>query len=528
MKYFCVLICSLILFGSVSAQSSSEKKFNRRYVDVAVTLVATDVKEAHRVTDSLVNVARSDEQKIKSLMLLAKLYENEGDMKNGLIKAMKADTIANATMNYSWQAVISGSLATSFRRLGLLKVSEGYLKKAELANAKQPEANMKLLTKINILHERVFHCFERKQILDARNYVIEASKLIHIDGNEDKKSILIKATNAQLRGICELQLGNFALAESFLKSALNKIQATESNLIPYIFQALAEVEIGKKNYNGAREYLNKVEPYLESGRVEELRMKTDETWSRYYAEVRDREMSLKFKAKSIAIREKRDIIANGISDDLITQFQAGKKFYRSQLTFALGGIILISIGATGCIMFFYRQKKIYKTHYDLQKNGHFDKNLIPNSEEVIMNDSTIIDQLNNSSVIKAKDSNMSKETEEKLYEKFVKQEESLFYLEKNITLSHLASAIGTNQKYASIIIQKFRGKEFYAYIQSRRIAYIIQEIRKSPELLGYKLSYLAEMCGFTTLSAFSTAFKDETGMPPSAFVHFVRKEKGNK
>lgn len=525
MRHFYLLICVLFLLGTEClAQSASEKNFNRRYLDVAVTLVATDLKEAHRVTDSLVNVAHNDEQKVKSLMLLAKLFENGGDMKNGLINAMKADTIADATMNYSWQAVISGSLATSFRRLGLLKVSEEYLKKAEVANAKQPDSIMRVLTKINILHERVFHCLERDQILDARSYVMEASRLIYIDGREDKKGILIKATNDELRGVCELQLGNFDKAQSFLESSLKKINSTESNLIPYIFHAFAELELGKNNTKGALEYLNKVEPYLKSGGVEELRMKADETWSRYYAEIGDKEKSLKFKSRAIAIQKKRDVIANAISDDLITHFKDGNKFYRSQFTLALGGIILIILLASCCVLFFYRQNKIYKSQFELQKKKYSDNSTVPNKESILFNHSPIPDKSNDNLILKVKNSNISKETEEKLYEKFVILEESKFFLKKNITLSNLASSLGSNQKYVSLLIQKFRGKEFYGYIQSKRIEYIIEEIRTSPEIQSYKISKLAEMCGFTTLSAFSTAFKDETGMPPSAFVHFVRRE----
>lgn len=119
---------------------------------------------------------------------------------------------------------------------------------------------------------------------------------------------------------------------------------------------------------------------------------------------------------------------------------------------------------------------------------------------------------------------MSKETEDRLYQFLLKKEAELFYLEKGVTLSQLAASMGTNSRYVTYIIQKFKGKDFYDYLQTRRIDYIVDKIRTSPELLDFKLSYLADMCGFASLSKFSSSFKTVTGMPPSAFVHFVKME----
>ncbi|MNY47674.1 Helix-turn-helix domain protein [compost metagenome] len=84
--------------------------------------------------------------------------------------------------------------------------------------------------------------------------------------------------------------------------------------------------------------------------------------------------------------------------------------------------------------------------------------------------------------------------------------------------------MGTNMRYASYILQKFRGKDFYDYLQSSRVEYIIGKLKTSPELFDYKISFLAEMSGFTSLSRFSSAFKEVTGIPPSAFIHFMKKE----
>lgn len=499
--------------------------FNRRYLDVVVSLVASDSKEARRVADSLAKVANTDEQKIKAFMLLAKLDENKGDMKGCIVNAMRADTISNATLNFSWQASTSGFLATSFRQLGLLKVSERYLSKAEIANENQVDVHMKTLTKINILHERAFHCFEQHRYSDAKKYLKSAAELIHMDGQEDKKALLIKATNDQLMGICELKLGNMVAAESYLNASLEKIGSVESNLRPYIMRAKADVEIERNNLSAALQYLQMVEPYLTSGEVEELKMLTYESWASYYQKIGDKSKSLEFRSKAIDIKGKRDQVARDISDDLIEIFNIRKQYYKNRYTLAIGLILIITIIAAVCMIYYAKLKILYRTKYqvihDIQDDG--DVNTI-STTRINSDFSTVINKLENNAAIKAKEINIAKDTEERLYQAFVEQEEAHFFLEKSVTLQHLATLMGTNMRYASYILQKFRGKDFYDYLQSSRVEYIIGKLKTSPELFDYKISFLAEMSGFTSLSRFSSAFKEVTGIPPSAFIHFMKKE----
>lgn len=517
-----VFLLFLVLLQRSYGQKLKEDQFNKRYLDVVVSLVAIDIKEAERVADSLRHVANTDEQKIKVYMLWSKLYENKGDMKQSIQSAMRADTISNATMNFSWQATTSGSLATSFRQLGLLKASESFLRKAEVANENQTDPIMKMLTRINILHERAFHSFAQSNYLDAKAYVVKASSYIQHNANDDKKALLIKATNDQLMGICALNLGDLAAADSFLNSSFDKIKTVESNLKPYIYRAQAEVALARNDLKNAKKYLDLVQPYLENGSVEELSMLTYETLSKYYKESIDENKSLQYRSLFIDLKEKRDNVAKSISDDLIENLNERKFFYRNRLIFALGGITVILLLGTGGILFFYEKQRNYRKKYVDLMEKQPGKMVIGSPQikpELLLNE-----RVENPGNIKAKEVNMSKETEDRLYQLLLKKEAELFYLEKGVTLSQLAASMGTNSRYVTYIIQKFKGKDFYDYLQTRRIDYIVDKIRTSPELLDFKLSYLADMCGFASLSKFSSSFKTVTGMPPSAFVHFVKME----
>ncbi|NHQ71954.1 helix-turn-helix domain-containing protein, partial [Elizabethkingia miricola] len=48
--------------------------------------------------------------------------------------------------------------------------------------------------------------------------------------------------------------------------------------------------------------------------------------------------------------------------------------------------------------------------------------------------------------------------------------------------------------------------------------YIIDKLYNNPLYREYKISYLAEECGYSSHQVFITAFRKETGMTPSYFI----------
>ena len=539
MKLICCFLLGLtVLLSSVYGQGmTGGDSFHKRYVEVIVSLVATDIHAAHRAADSLYNVASTDEQKIKSLMLLAKIFENQGDIRTSIYNGMKADTIANSTMNFSWQSNTAGFLATAFRQIGLFGVSMGYLEKAARANESQDDKKMQNLTQVNILHERVFHSLEQGRYEEARQYAKKAATSIDMDGKENKGALLIKATNDQLMGVCEFHLGNFSEAGIFFNRSLDKIGEVESNLKPYIYRMQAEVALAENQIVKAKEYLDKITPYLTSGEVEELTMLTYTSWAKYYDKIGNLGKSAGHRVKASEIKAKRDKVAKQLSDEMIIRLHSTKQEYRIRYIYAIAGILFVLVATTFALLCIYRRKNMYKLRCTPAISRYVDAAgetvLGAESLKTGMSSPTVdiakrIDEEGQSVALKVKDINISKDTERRLCEQLDKLDKEHFYLEKSITLNQLASNMGTNPRYVTYIIQRYRGKDFYEYIQNKRIEYIIDQLHKCPELLGFKLSYLADMCGFTSLSKFSTAFKLVTGTPPSAYVHFIKKKLDDK
>lgn len=89
------------------------------------------------------------------------------------------------------------------------------------------------------------------------------------------------------------------------------------------------------------------------------------------------------------------------------------------------------------------------------------------------------------------------------------------YLNKNLTLSEIAHAMGTNRTYVSNYLSQVRGQTFYDYINQLRIEQIsIPMMREHPE---YKLEFVASESGFASISTFRRAFVKLTGQVPSQF-----------
>lgn len=113
---------------------------------------------------------------------------------------------------------------------------------------------------------------------------------------------------------------------------------------------------------------------------------------------------------------------------------------------------------------------------------------------------------------------ISDKAEEEVLKKLQDFEQSELFLDKNLRIVKMAKLLDTNTRYLSSVINSEKNKTFNAYINSLRIRYILDKLRTDDQFLTYKISYLAEVSGFVSQSSFTTAFKEETGKTPSAYI----------
>lgn len=120
---------------------------------------------------------------------------------------------------------------------------------------------------------------------------------------------------------------------------------------------------------------------------------------------------------------------------------------------------------------------------------------------------------------------ISDEKEKVLVSKLMQFENGIAFTEKGFTQSNLATILETNTKYLNYLLKKHRSKNFNDYVNGLKINFIVDKIYNHPEYLNYKISYLSEICGFSSQSRFTHIFKQEQGMSPSEFITQLSKKK---
>lgn len=103
-------------------------------------------------------------------------------------------------------------------------------------------------------------------------------------------------------------------------------------------------------------------------------------------------------------------------------------------------------------------------------------------------------------------------------------EKTDIFTRKEMSLSYLATYLTINTVSLSSIINNHKETNFNDYINSLRINFIVHLLKSDKKFRTYKISFLAEKCGFSSHSLFSLAFKKHIGIPPSTFISFLNKE----
>jgi len=132
-------------------------------------------------------------------------------------------------------------------------------------------------------------------------------------------------------------------------------------------------------------------------------------------------------------------------------------------------------------------------------------------------------QLNHTSQVKPIHDKITSEidnNDQKLYLLFTEiqqlMESEKFYLKPSITISDVSTAIGSNDKYISLSVNKFARMNFNYYINTLRI----QEAKKKllEENTESSIQDIAIACGFGNASSFIRVFKQITGLTPAYYV----------
>ncbi|WP_148285254.1 AraC family transcriptional regulator, partial [Flavobacterium sp. B17] len=169
-------------------------------------------------------------------------------------------------------------------------------------------------------------------------------------------------------------------------------------------------------------------------------------------------------------------------------------------------IILLIIWAIGLIMLFNKKQKkakVIKQQYILleekfaKEQNIFEAPIIP---------------------IEEKRTNLHERKVEELLRKLRLFEDKKGFIQKGLTISKLASQLGTNSNYLSQVINEYKGGNFNKYLSHLRINYITNLLFEDRKYLKYNIETLAKECGIASRQNFSDLFYEINGIRPTDFI----------
>lgn len=440
-------------------------------------------------------------------LMQAESYNTKGNYNKALEHVFEADVTKTSDTD-SLKIGILLLKAKIIGNLGLNGIATNYLDEAENILKSTNEDHIKEDLYSALLLERVWS----NQRLNRYDYSLNLLK------KASKPDAVFKTNSFLAQGIASLKKGEYKISEINLNNSLqeyNKSKIPNTLLKIQIYANLAKL------YSLNKEYIRSIDTLRialgEAKRIGnyDLIREIDDLIATNYFELGNKEDYTKYNTEMMTLwvqLNSSDVEAINLFYKLIEKEKGNQ--YKSRATehsvFLLVLMIVLVLSILGGVALYLSTKR---------KERHFKE---------IQNFLEFRDRLTHSKPAKtdaAKKIVVPTETEQVVLEKLKQFENTDEYINKDMSLAMLASKVDVNTKYLSEIINKHYQDNFNTYINKLRINYIIKKLENDPQYSLYKISYLAEACGFSSHTSFTNVFKAITGISPIVFIRFLEDKK---
>jgi AraC-like DNA-binding protein len=515
MIYFCCLSCSMRKFSvfiivsllSSALLFSQKREETNGLIQKAKRELYINPEQSLKITEYILDNYNSNTVLVQSNSLLANYYFITGKYRLSVDKSMLAVKQLSQIEDKSIQMETLLQAVEIFSFLNLHEASREYLDMAK----KTVRGDVKLEKKL-------------------KNYELLYSKIP--PGYDSYRRILKETSTRQLAEYASLTKGTVAtqmagryLDREVLDSAYfyvtKDIYSIRKNESGAYWQMIAEI-LGSEIYFKDKSYPDAVK-MLENALQKESLFKNAyfreaiyERLARNYLVIKNRkkysEFSQKASTTADALNTEKTLAVNEAFDKLQSQKSENLTALQQKedrILWILGILAFVIAAAWLFVRWQYSTRITYTSnivsYIRLIKDGE-PKPKMP-------------------AKLNLKNHQRPKETDKLLLSKLTEFEKGNKYLSNDISLAQLAFQFDTNTKYLSEVINQYKGKNFNSYINELRILYIVNKLKTDPIYLSYKVSYLAEECGFSTHSSFSAVFKNITGITPNVFIQFLTQDK---
>ncbi|MHC5310973.1 helix-turn-helix domain-containing protein [Myroides sp. LJL116] len=493
------------------------QQIDRLYNDVTIGKTKTQelVKTLEEMQYILENETLADTDKLKVYLIITNLYRLQGNSQATLQTAQKAYNFASKNKQYLWAARFLGYMSTVYRSSNMIHL--GQQKLQEAINTASLAPNSEELNKFyaNVYHEMAYYKVSNHDIKSS----IEDIKLSnsYIEKMESANKDFLLASNYQYLGNLYNKTQQIDSAFFYSNKALTLLDGYDNinvkTLKNYILTQIGYSYLQENQYELAYNTLYKVWKDPTQFKTNDLNKELYTYLGDYYLYKKDIDSLRIFKQKldsinTIIYHTNKDTIES-VTSGLDQENNQLKKGIIANKWYYISSLFLISCLFVGL---FVRKKHLTRNNSILKDNAN---ELKTSTSPEILESPQVIEEKKN---LKTEEINIAKETEKRLISQLETFEKDKLFLDKNMSISVLANHLNTNAKYITHILNKEYNQDFYTYINTLRIKFIVQLLKEEPKHREYKISYLAHICGFSSHSKFSEIFKKIQGSSPSQFI----------
>ncbi|WP_153392304.1 tetratricopeptide repeat protein [Chryseobacterium vaccae] len=454
-----------------------------------------------------------------SVMLMAR-YFDLGNHKKVIDLSGEAEKLALELKDASILANVYRLRASSYTELGFndecIKELRKALKISEKITSSDKKNYLNALTYIGFASYSAHVNAPLDSVIYYQKKCLEST--VKIGNDKDfvsKKYHMLALVNINL-GMTSVASGRINDAETYFGKALeicqNKQYNVSKNLEITVLNEYAWLYYDQKEYDKSVYYASRAEQFEKIISMPYIRRDIYEVYFKSYVELGEKTASKKYmnlytKLNDSLVNAEKKAINIPVKQIMDKQGQAHTGNIRKILLSALALIIFIT--AAGWVLWRVSRKKLHDK-YDLA---------IKNLENIPATPTDREEAGNSEKSIYITDDTMNM-----ILLKLDKFEKSQKFIKKDLSLTSLANELNTNTRYLSEIIKQHKEKNYNNYINSLRIDYITKKLYENPIYREYKISYLAEACGFSSREVFAVIFKKETGVSPSYFISNLKKD----
>lgn len=456
-----------------------------------------------------------------SSILMARYYD-AGNHKKVIDLSSEAEKLAIELKDNAKLANVYRLRASSYTELGFNDESIRDYKKAltisEKVSSNDRKNYLKSLTYTGICGYFAHINAPLDSVIAYQKKALESA--VSISENKDFIS-----RKYHLLALSYINLGMTSVASHRIKDAENyflkalKISQNPDYGVPKrinitILSEYAWLYYDQKKYRQAVEYAQKAEQSEKTLSIPYIRRDLYEVSFKSYVELGEKEASKKYmnlytKLNDSLVNEEKKTINSPVKQILDKQGEAYTWNIQKIIMFSGGCMVVLLAG--GLFLWNRNKKKLHKKYDIVIKNLKAAHQLQAET-------------ITRPEVSSEKSISITDETVKTILTKLEKFEKSRKFTRKDLSLTSLANDLNTNTRYLSEIIKQYKGNNYNNYINGLRINYITNKLYESPIYREYKISYLAEACGFSSREVFAVVFKKETGVSPSYFINNLKKD----